>query len=163
LPTIVKLDQLSRIIITMLNAGEIDLVRTSYSLALARSPAFAETFYHRLFEAHPFVRAIFPDEMVVQERALTATLAIVVAGLDDLGPMLPIVHDLARRHVGYGVRADQYPIIGEVLIGTFGEVLGARFTPAMAAAWGRAYDAIAAEMIAAAYPCVSSPPSRASG
>lgn len=138
-----------------LTETQIALIRESYAMTMRQSGGFATTFYHRLFQQHPFVRALFSDDIAAQEHALTATLGVVVASLDDLEPMLPALRALARRHVGYGTRPAHYPIIGAVLVNAFAEVLHDHFTPNARTAWEAAYAILSAHMIEAAYGTVS--------
>jgi hemoglobin-like flavoprotein len=77
-----------------------------------------------------------------------ASLGFVVHGLDCAETILPIVRELARRHVGYGV--EEHPIVGQALIETLAAGLGPAFTPAVREAWEATYGLLARVMIAAA-------------
>ncbi len=54
---------------------------------------------------------------------------------------------LGQRHVNYGVRPEHYPIVGAVLLETFADVLGERWTPAYHDAWAQAYETVCAIML----------------
>lgn len=64
---------------------------------------------------------------------------------------------LAKRHVGYGVTPDHYALLAEPLDFMLRQSLGDRCTPELAAAWQKAFAALAAAMIAAAYPAGDRP------
>jgi hemoglobin-like flavoprotein len=63
---------------------------------------------------------------------------------------MPAVRQLGRRHAAYGVRPEHYATVGEALIWTLEQGLGADFTPATRRAWTDAYASLAWAMIAAA-------------
>ena len=89
-----------------------------------------------------------------------SALATVVKGLRDFEAIVPIVRDLARRHVAYGVQPEHYALVGSALLWTLEQGLGDEFTPALRAAWGAAYCALSEVMIASAYPASQKPPER---
>ena len=75
---------------------------------------------------------------------------------EDLQPefidqIVPAVRALGARHVGYGVRAEHYAVVGTALLWTLEQGLGAAFTPAVRDAWAAAYRALAGVMVDAAY------------
>ena len=72
---------------------------------------------------------MFPDDMTEQRKKLMGTLAVVVGSLHDLGAVLPAASALAKKHVGYGVTAAQYPIVGAALLWTLEQGLGDAWNP----------------------------------
>ena len=111
---------------------QVKLVQQSFAKVAPLSDQAAMLFYDRLFEIAPQVRAMFPPDMTEQRRKLMATLAIVVNGLSNLGPILPAVSSLATRHVAYGARAEHYPVVGSALLWTLEQGLGKDWTPEVA-------------------------------
>lgn len=135
-----------------LTPEEIDLLRTSFR-QIAQAPGTAATlFYDRLFELAPAARAMFPPEMEAQGLKMMSTLGVVVSQLHDLEATRPVLEALARRHVGYGVVPEHYALLGEPLDFMLRQSLGERCTPELAAVWQKAFAALTAAMIAAAYP-----------
>lgn len=135
-----------------LTADQVRLVTESYVL-IGRSPRpYSELFYHRLLLDHPFARALFPDDLRHQAFVFEKTIAILVREVGNIPGLRPTLADLARKHVGYGVRPYQYDAVGAVLIATFSEILGSRFTPEIREAWQTVYAETAGVMIAEAYP-----------
>lgn len=113
----------------------------------ARLGALGERFYERLFALDAGVRPLFAAaDMAAQQAKLVAMLGAMVRVLDDPDRLVPTAAALAARHVGYGVRGPHYALVGEALRGALGDVLGARATPAVLAAWGEAYALLAAVM-----------------
>ncbi|TCP70954.1 globin domain-containing protein [Sphingomonas sp. PP-CE-1G-424] len=135
-----------------LTADQVRLVTESYVL-IGRSPRpYSELFYHRLLLDHPFARALFPDDLRHQAFVFEKTIAILVREVGNIAGLRPTLADLARKHVGYGVKPYQYDAVGAVLIATFSEILGSRFTPEIREAWEAVYAETAGVMIAEAYP-----------
>ena len=125
------------------------LLRSSFNLIAPNKDQFAEAFYQRLFEKYPQTRSFFAKtDMAVQARALAATLAVVVAGVEKGDDLTPTLQSLGARHKTYGVLPEHYPIVGEVLIETFQNRLGSQWTPAFQNAWVQAFTIIAQVMSA---------------
>ena len=127
-----------------------DLVRQSFAKVVPIAPAAADMFYGRLFTLDPSQRGLFKGDMAEQGRKLMAMIGVAVGNLDRLETVVPAVQDLGRRHVRYGVRAEHYPVVGSALLWTLQEGLGEEFTPAVEAAWGELYQALATVMTEAA-------------
>jgi hemoglobin-like flavoprotein len=130
--------------------AEIALIRGSFNKVRPISVQAAELFYGRLFEVAPGVRALFKGDMAEQGAKLMATIGMVVASLDRLEKVLPAVQELAKRHVGYGALPAHYAVVGECLLWTLGQGLGAEFTADTNAAWTKAYGVLSSAMIEAA-------------
>src|SRR5882724_7617401 len=130
---------------------QVELVQDSFAKVTPISEQAAELFYGRLFEVAPGVRAMFPDDMTEQRKKLMATLAVVVNGLTNLEAVLPAASALAKRHVGYGAKAEHYPVVGGALLWTLEKGLGDGWTPEVADAWGTAYGTLSGYMISQAY------------
>ena len=77
-------------------------------------------------------------------------IGTVVAALDRLDTVLPTVQDLARRHVGYGVKDSHYTTVGGALLDTLASAFGDEFTPELRDAWATAYGILSGAMIEAA-------------
>ncbi len=132
-------------------ATQISLIRASWARVAPVAPMAARLFYGRLFRIAPETRALFQEDMKAQGRKLMATLGFVVDHLDRPDVLAPAARDLARRHVGYHVTAEQYAPVGEALIWTLKELLGPAFGQQEKAAWLGAYASLSAMMIEAAY------------
>jgi nitric oxide dioxygenase len=110
----------------------------------------AAMFYRRLFELEPGLRPLFKGDMTAQGARLMAALRKVVGALDHLERVLPALRALGRRHAAYGIRPEHYATVGEALIWTLEQGLGATFTRETRRAWIDAYAGLAWPMIAAA-------------
>ena len=130
---------------------QVKMIQESFAKVAPIADEAAALFYGRLFEIAPQVKPLFHGDMAEQGRKLMATLAVVVNGLDRLDAILPAASALAKRHVGYGVTAAHYPVVGEALLWTLEKGLGAQWTPQLAAAWAAAYGTLSEYMIGEAY------------
>ena len=130
---------------------QVTLVQQSFAKVAPISEAAAVIFYDRLFEVAPSVKPMFPTDMKEQRKKLMATLAVVVGGLGNLESVLPAASALAKRHVGYGAKAEHYPVVGGALLWTLEKGLGDGWTPEVADAWTAAYGTLSSYMISEAY------------
>lgn len=90
--------------------------------------------------------------MEAQGCKLVAAIGFVVGALHRPERMLGTVRDLARRHVGYGVREGHYASVGAALLWTLEQGLGEGFTPETRDAWAAAYGPLSAVMVEARCP-----------
>jgi|SRR5215470_16509503 len=130
---------------------QVTLIQQSFAKVRPIADQAATLFYGRLFEIAPASKALFKGDLAEQGRKLMATLGVVVNGLSDLPSVLPAASALAKKHVGYGVKADDYAPVGAALLWTLERGLGAAWTPQLAAAWTAAYTTLSGFMIAEAY------------
>jgi methyl-accepting chemotaxis protein len=126
------------------------LLKASFDMVALHRDAFAQNFYQRLFSDYPQTRALFATtDMRRQEGSLMATLAAVVAGVQRGDDLVPALQQLGQKHKRYGAKPEHYPLVGAVLLETFHQFLGPRFTPAMQEAWEEAFEIISTQMIEA--------------
>ena len=134
-------------------------VQDSFALVRPIRAEAAALFYGRLFELDPSTRPLFAgSDLRAQGEKLMAALGFVVGALRRPEAVLATAADLARRHVGYGVHEGHYGSVGEALLWTLGQGLGAAFTPELRQAWAAAYGLLSRAMIEA----VRDAPSRTS-
>ncbi len=124
-----------------------DIVRRTWALIVPDGDAAARLFYGRLFAIAPEVEPLFATtDAAAQRRKLLAALAAAVAGLDTPDRLIPVLADLGRRHVGYGVEDAHYDIVGAALLWTLERGLGDAWNEAVAEAWTAAYGLVAGVM-----------------
>jgi chemotaxis signal transduction protein/hemoglobin-like flavoprotein len=128
----------------------VDLLETSYALLAPNAERLAERFYERLFQTAPAVRALFPDDMKGQRRALLAAIGTIIGHLREPEKLTAYVGGLGARHVAYGAQPEHYDVVASVLIDTMAELAGDRWNSALATAWARALSAVKDLMLAGA-------------
>ncbi len=131
------------------------LVQESFALVTPIADDAARLFYGRLFELDPSLRSMFPDDLSDQSRKLMQMLSAAVKGLDRIETLIPVLEQLAVRHVGYGVRREHYETVGAALIWTLEQGLGEAFTADVRLAWTQTYALVSGVMIEAAGAMVS--------
>src|SRR4051794_31244169 len=94
---------------------DIELIQGSFTQLAPRTERVAELFYGRLFELDPDLRQLFSTDLRLQGRKLIQTLAVVVISLDHFERMVPVLQDLGRRHVDYGVLPRHYALVADAL------------------------------------------------
>jgi hemoglobin-like flavoprotein len=134
----------------MLTQAQIALVQNSFAVVAPIADDAAALFYRRLFEIDPTLKAMFKGDMAEQRRKLMQMLSAAVKGLNRIDRLIPVVEDLGRRHVDYGVEEHHYDTVGNALLWTLEKGLGAAFTPDVREAWATVYGLLASTMARAA-------------
>ena len=133
-----------------MNAAQQEIVRTTFAKLAVMPEVAGALFYQRLFDLNPEVRPLFKNDMRIQGVKLMTMLAMVVFNLHEPGRVLPAIRDLGVRHIGYGVKLEDYDALLEALLWALEQALGEDFTPAVRDAWAVCYGELAGEMKAAA-------------
>ena len=94
--------------------------------------------------------------MAHQRDRLFSALGDVVARVDDLDALVPILRQLGRDHRKFGTLAAHYPAVGASLLATL-EHFDDEWTPELAKSWSEAYDVVATVMIQAAEEAAEEP------
>jgi len=127
---------------------EINIIRKTWKIFRGINPAIVgDAFYSKLFADAPAVRKLFPAEMDAQYKKLTDMLSSIVVHLDDLSVLSEELSAMARRHAGYGVRPGHYKIVGNALLWTLQQGLGADWNATVDDAWRKCYAQLAEKMI----------------
>jgi hemoglobin-like flavoprotein len=135
---------------------DIPAMRANFAKAAATGDEAPLYFYSHLFLSHPETRALFPVSMAHQRDRLFAALGDVIARVDDLEALLPILRQLGRDHRKFGTVAAHYPAVGASLLATL-EHFDDEWTPELAKSWSEAYDVVATVMIEAAEAAAEDP------
>lgn len=132
--------------VAVLTPASIAELRRSWELVAPMADEAAELFYARLFELDPSLRTLFHAEPAVQRKKLMDALTFVVTRADRPNELVPMLAALGERHVRYGVRDEHYATVGEALLWTLDEGLGALHTREARDAWVAAYAFVATAM-----------------
>jgi hemoglobin-like flavoprotein len=130
---------------------QVRLIHDSFAEIMPHSDEVAAAFFGRLFEVAPEVRPLFKTDMAEQRVKFMATMSMLVNSIGNLDIVLPAAGRLATRHVGYGVTAEHYPVVGDALLWTVERTLGLNWTSDVASAWTEAYGMLSRHMIGEAY------------
>jgi hemoglobin-like flavoprotein len=139
----------------MLTAAQKSLVQNSFATIVPIADDAAALFYQRLFELDPSLQGMFRGNMIEQRKKLMQMLTAAVKGLDRIEQLVPVLQDLGRRHIHYGVRDEHYDTVGAALLWTLEMGLGSAFTAETREAWTAVYGLLAATMKEAAREAVA--------
>ncbi|KAL7477625.1 hypothetical protein ACHAW6_003424 [Cyclotella cf. meneghiniana] len=132
-----------------LTPKQLELVQSSWEKVEPIADTAADIFYTKMFETEPSFRALFPEDMSKQKKALMKMLGLAVKGITDLDELVPEVQDLGRRHAKYyKVTVPMYQTVGACLLYTLEKGLGDTWTPEHKEAWALTYNILADIMIA---------------
>jgi nitric oxide dioxygenase len=132
-----------------LNAQQKRLVRQSFESLEEYSDTVVRLFYGRLFEIAPQVRGLFHIDLREQSRKLQDMLATIVNALDRFDELQPVLVELGRRHVGYGVLPEHYNALRLALLWALGHALNSEFDSDTKAAWDQLLRSVASTMLQA--------------
>jgi nitric oxide dioxygenase len=135
-----------------LSARDKKLVQQSFAKVVPIADTAAAIFYKKLFEYDPALKKLFKGDMKDQGKKLMTTLKVAVNSLDNLEALVPVLQNLAKQHVNYGVTADDYTPVGNALLYALETGLGPDWTPETRAAWVSTYRTMAEVMRSHAYP-----------
>jgi nitric oxide dioxygenase len=136
----------------MLTPTTIATIKSTAPVLAEHGYAIIERFYQRLFEAHPELKNLFNmrhQERGEQQRALAGAVLAYATNIDNLGALGPAVERMTHKHASLCVSPEQYPVVGQNLLGAIKDVLGSAATEPIIAAWAEAYQQLADILIKA--------------
>lgn len=126
----------------------VELLESSFAQISPHAIAFSASFYEKLFQKNPQLKPLFDEvSQQAQEKKLVFSLAAIVENLRNPEILQPALKSLGARHFQVGTLKAHYPMVGEALLETFAQYMGADWTPAVSSAWLEAYEAIATVMM----------------
>lgn len=121
-------------------------LQSSLDHVLKNEGRFARRFYEKVFTKAPWIRSLFRNDMAGQERILTHMLGGIVYSLSRPEFLKLGLRTLGESHEKYGVKAEYYPLVQEILLETIKEELGEWYTEQLGEAWRQALTFITEEM-----------------
>lgn len=117
-------------------------------------------FFKAIFEIAPGALQLFSfrdvenvyesPELRAHAKRVMTTVGVAVAGLRDIGKLVPVLEMLGKKHLTYGVLPAHYDVVGQALLQTLEAGLGAHWTPDVHKAWSDVYGTVAGVMKSAA-------------
>ncbi len=118
-----------------------------YDLAVDKLDSIVEDFYSQLFSQYPEVQPLFArSDLSAQGKKLQAAIQLLVDHLHQPETLQQALQDLGRRHQAYGALPQHYPLVVELLLASFKQNLGRRWSKAINSAWQTLLAAASAEM-----------------
>ncbi len=131
--------------------NQVSLVQGTFAKVAPISETAAEIFYSKLFELDPSLKPLFKTDIKEQGKKLMSMIGAAVGGLNNLEALVPVVQELGKRHVEYGVTPEHYDTVATALLYTLEKGLGDSWTPEVQDAWVEVYTVLASTMKEAAY------------
>jgi methyl-accepting chemotaxis protein len=129
---------------------DVELLETTFRALAPQGEALVTRFYDELFRRFPQVQPLFQGtDLRAQRKKLLASLSLVVNNLRNPQALSAALHDLGRRHEGYGAEPEHYQAVAAVLLDVMAEFAGELWTDAARQAWSDALNAVATMMIGA--------------
>ncbi|KAK5988207.1 Flavohemoprotein [Cladobotryum mycophilum] len=129
-----------------LTPDQIAIVKSTAPVIKQHGQAVTSLFYKNLLSSNPGLQNYFSlrnQQTGAQQAALAHAVLASATYIDDLPKIAAAVERIAQKHASLFVRPEQYPIVGEFLIGAFAQVLGEAFTEEVKSAWVAAYGVLA--------------------
>jgi nitric oxide dioxygenase len=131
----------------MLSAEHRAIVKATVPLLESGGEALIGHFYKMLMDEHPEVRPLFNQANQAsgaQQRALANGVLMYARHIDQLEQLGGLVGQIINKHVALNILPEHYPIVGQCLLRSIREVLGAEIaTEAVIDAWAAAYQQLA--------------------
>jgi nitric oxide dioxygenase len=130
----------------MLTQKTKDTVKATAPVLAAHGNDIIQHFYRSLLGTHPELKNIFNmrhQERGQQQEALARAVYAYAANIDDPACLAAVLENIANKHASLGVMPEQYPIVGEHLLGSIKAVLGDAATEEVISAWAQAYGNLA--------------------
>eukprot|EP00057_Strongylocentrotus_purpuratus_P016362 XP_011670836.1 PREDICTED: uncharacterized protein LOC763287 isoform X4 [Strongylocentrotus purpuratus] len=139
-----------------LTSAQKELVKRTWQV-LAPNPAkHGAVMFAQLTTENPDVGHLFPfggknlsyqqllkdPQAQAHGKRVMETVGTAVDGLDDLDLLVPILRELAMRHVGYKVTKQHFSAVGAALIHAIKEGLGSSYSPDIQGAWVAVFQLI---------------------
>jgi nitric oxide dioxygenase len=131
----------------MLSAEHRAIVKATVPLLESGGEALTRHFYKMLIDENPEVRPLFNlanQASGAQQRALANGVLMYARHIDQLEQLGGLVGQIINKHVALNILPEHYPIVGQCLLRSIREVLGAEIaTDAVIEAWAAAYQQLA--------------------
>ncbi|WP_246483802.1 NO-inducible flavohemoprotein [Heyndrickxia vini] len=128
-----------------LDPKKLEIVKTTLPIVQEHGEKITKQFYKRLFENHPELKNIFNMTHQItghQPKALANAVYAAAANIEDMSAIMPALERIGQKHRSLQIKPEQYPIVGENLLGAIKEVLGDAATDEIIDAWADAYEVI---------------------
>lgn len=134
----------------MLSEKTIVTVKATAPILDEHGETLTRHFYKRMFAHNPEVAPFFnPAHQAAgkQQRALAGAITAYAANIDNLEVLGGAVELIAQKHASLMIKPEHYPVVGENLLASIREVLGAGATEDVIKAWAEAYGFLASILI----------------
>lgn len=123
------------------------IIRESFETAKPLADQIMIQFYENLFTDFPASKPLFSKvDMKNQQLALLKSLVTAIDNLDNPDTLIKYLLGLGERHARYEVEDYHYDWVGQSLLKTFGQFLGAKWTDELREQWTEVFGVLAQVM-----------------
>ncbi|KAK4503861.1 hypothetical protein PRZ48_004776 [Zasmidium cellare] len=125
-----------------LTPEQVKIIKSTVPVLQEHGTTITSQFYKTVLEEYPELNNVFNHTNQVknhQAKALAGALYAYAAHIDDLGALSPAVEKIYQKHASLYIQPEHYKVVGEGLLRSMGNVLGAACTPEILDAWTAAY------------------------
>jgi len=129
----------------VLDEKTISIVQSTAPVLKEHSKEIGLRFYKLLFEKAPDLYNVFNQtnqKRGIQQEALGYSVYAAGEYITNLDAIKPVIERISQKHRAIGIKAEQYPVVGETLLQAVKDVLGDAATDEIINAWGKAYGYI---------------------
>ena len=123
----------------MLSQHTKDIVKATAPVLQEKGVEITSRMYERLFSEYPETKELFANTKDGQADRLAAVVLAYAKNIDKLEALGSSVEAIAKKHVANNVKAEHYPIVGQVLLAAMQDVLGEAASDEGIEAWKEAY------------------------
>lgn len=101
----------------MLSEKTMEIVKSTVPLLQEKGVEITTRFYQIMFSEHPELLNIFNhtnQKKGRQQQALASAVYAATTYIDNLEVIIPVVKQIAHKHRSLGIKAEHYPIVGNV-------------------------------------------------
>ncbi|MEO6229518.1 MAG: globin family protein [Ferruginibacter sp.] len=133
-----------------MTSQQVILIQKSWKFFRGIKPEIVgDVFYSKLFTDVPVTKRLFKTPMTGQYTKLIDMISMIVGRLHHIEEVTGDIREMAKRHVGYGVKPAHYKAVGDALLWTLEQGLGRDWDGEVKEAWTKCYKLLADTMIEA--------------
>ncbi|WP_313800182.1 globin domain-containing protein [Cytobacillus sp.] len=106
---------------------KLEIVKSTLPFLKEHGETITRHFYQRLFKNHPELLNVFNQthqRTGHQPKALADAVYAAAANIEDMSKIMPALERIGEKHRSLQIKPEQYPIVGENLLGAIKEILG---------------------------------------
>lgn len=131
---------------------DLDLIKrltASYQTIVSAGDRMPDQVFTRLFDFEPSLRSLFPDDISPVKHHFARLLHWLVRHLHEPQKLRIALVDLGKRHEGYSVKVEHYPIFCDVLVESMADISGDDWNDELARDWRQTFELMVHHMLRA--------------
>jgi nitric oxide dioxygenase len=126
---------------------QISIIESTWADMRGKDSKLVALFYDTLLSEQPQYKDLFQSDLKEQNKKFAEMITTIIHGLRYLDRLTNRLKELGASHRDYGVTADDYDVVAEVLLRSISSVRHKPLSPEEAEAWQVALSTLADIMI----------------